>query len=357
MPNIQAAVQWAINTANDDTHGYDQANRYGPDYDCSSFVAAALIAGGFNVPATMWTGNEHQCLLNAGFRDVAIDAPRQAGDIFIIHYTNGPQHTFMCINSTQIVEAAINENGGITGGQTGDQTGQEIWITNFYNFGVSWSYHMRYGRTDIVNPKWNNKTYGAYDMYSTEAQENAVMAYSILQPRGWTLNAFCGLWANVGYEGGYNPWRWESDIILTSTDTTNMQSQNEHGYGLFQFTPSANYCLSQIASSFSGYGPNFSDKTGSTNDGTAQLIYVDTQPGYYTTTQYPMTFSDYKKSAQSAADLAEIWLYNYERPANPSATLSDRRTAASYWYSVLQGITFKRKSMPVWMMLRNTRRI
>ena len=63
MPNINAAVHWAIEIALDDTHGYSQANRYGPDYDCSSFIAAALIHGGFNVPATMWTGNERNALL------------------------------------------------------------------------------------------------------------------------------------------------------------------------------------------------------------------------------------------------------------------------------------------------------
>ena len=36
MKNIvEEAVQWAIDTANDSSHGYDQGNRWGPDYDCS----------------------------------------------------------------------------------------------------------------------------------------------------------------------------------------------------------------------------------------------------------------------------------------------------------------------------------
>ena len=69
MPSIQVAINWAIEIANDNTHGYSQANRYGPDYDCSSFVAAALRQGGFDVPASMWTGNERDCLLAAGFRE------------------------------------------------------------------------------------------------------------------------------------------------------------------------------------------------------------------------------------------------------------------------------------------------
>ena len=35
---IEAAVNWAIQIANDNSHGYDQANRWGPDYDCSSLL-------------------------------------------------------------------------------------------------------------------------------------------------------------------------------------------------------------------------------------------------------------------------------------------------------------------------------
>lgn len=41
-------VQWAIDFASDDSHGYSQANRTLPDVDCSSFVYYSLInAGGF----------------------------------------------------------------------------------------------------------------------------------------------------------------------------------------------------------------------------------------------------------------------------------------------------------------------
>lgn len=41
MGKIEIATQWMINLANDDTHGYDQAHRWGPDYDCSSAVITA----------------------------------------------------------------------------------------------------------------------------------------------------------------------------------------------------------------------------------------------------------------------------------------------------------------------------
>ena len=38
---IEDAVEWTIGIANDDSHGYDQTNRWGPDYDCSSLIIQA----------------------------------------------------------------------------------------------------------------------------------------------------------------------------------------------------------------------------------------------------------------------------------------------------------------------------
>lgn len=38
MGKIETATQWMINLAADDTHGYSQDNRWGPDYDCSSAI-------------------------------------------------------------------------------------------------------------------------------------------------------------------------------------------------------------------------------------------------------------------------------------------------------------------------------
>ena len=58
MPSIDTAVQFMIEIANDNTHGYDQTNRYSPDYDCSSLVAIGLHNAGFNVSPYSWTGGK-----------------------------------------------------------------------------------------------------------------------------------------------------------------------------------------------------------------------------------------------------------------------------------------------------------
>ena len=141
MGDINKAVEWAVQIANDNTHGYDQSHRNGPDYDCSSLVATALNKAGFNVSPYSWTGNLYNQLIACGFKLVN-DAPKR-GDIYMSH-NDRFQHIVICVNSWQIVQASKNENGGYSGGQPGDQTGNEIAVCAFYNPYGGWDYHFRY---------------------------------------------------------------------------------------------------------------------------------------------------------------------------------------------------------------------
>ena len=138
MANIQKAVDFMVRIANDDTHGYDQSNRNGPDYDCSSLVATALYNAGFAVQASSWTGNLEEQLRKCGFDDCS--KPWKAGDIHLSTWN----HVNMSINESQIAEATINEKGTVSGGQTGDQTGNEIRIANYYEYSEGWDKHLRY---------------------------------------------------------------------------------------------------------------------------------------------------------------------------------------------------------------------
>ena len=72
MTAVEKAVQWAINTANDNSHGYSQADRWGPDYDCSSFVIEAYEQAGVPVRqgGASYTGNMMGAFLGCGFTDV-----------------------------------------------------------------------------------------------------------------------------------------------------------------------------------------------------------------------------------------------------------------------------------------------
>lgn len=147
MSDINKAVDFAVEIANDDSHGYSQYNRTGnPDYDCSSLVIAALKAGGFDTGEATYTGNMLAPLLRAGFRDVRslcvmpTGAGLQKGDILL----NVLHHTAIFIGNGQIAQASIDENGQI--GQhaiAGDQTRKEILVRDYYNYSQGWDYVLR----------------------------------------------------------------------------------------------------------------------------------------------------------------------------------------------------------------------
>lgn len=147
MGDIKKAVEWAVKIANDNAHGYDQEQRNGPDYDCSSLVATALKQAGFNVSEQSWTGNLKGQLMAEGF--YLCSAPWMPGDIHL----NTQKHVCMSVDADMIVEASVNELGGIVGGQSGDQTGNEISIKPFYVYRHGWNYHLRAPQNKKMPPQ------------------------------------------------------------------------------------------------------------------------------------------------------------------------------------------------------------
>ena len=130
MLDIAKGTKWIRGIAYDDTHGYDQANRNGPDYDCSSLVSHAFQQAGFDVPICS-TSTMRAQFIAAGFVWLAGQGNTaqglQRGDILL----KEGSHTEIYIGNQQNVGAHINEFGGIVGGQTGDQTGSEISVTPY----------------------------------------------------------------------------------------------------------------------------------------------------------------------------------------------------------------------------------
>lgn len=133
---VARAVDWAIKIAKDDKCGYSQVRRTGPDYDCSSFVASALKAGGFNInPAAITTRNMDSALQSLGFSrmNYTPELSLQRGDIVL----NELQHVLLMTDDCHCVSASSSETGG-KDGQPGDQTGREIAVINFYNPSYGW---------------------------------------------------------------------------------------------------------------------------------------------------------------------------------------------------------------------------
>ena len=136
--SIEKAVKWMEKTAADDSHGYDQAHRLGPDYDCSSFVSQGLIEGGFDIKKGSTTSTLYSQLKDEGFKPCS--KPWKRGDI---HLSVG-HHVVTSTDADHVVHASINEKGTISGGKTGDQTGREICVRSYYEHPSGWTYHLRY---------------------------------------------------------------------------------------------------------------------------------------------------------------------------------------------------------------------
>lgn len=162
MSKVEKAAKYMEQIAADNSHGYDQINRWGsPDYDCSSLVISAYEQAGVKVKTAgaTYTGNMYNVFLRCGFKDVTSTVNRQTGsglkrgDVLL----NVQHHTAMYIGSGKLAEAAINEQGGIYGGKPGDQTGQEIRIRSYYSY--PWDCVLRYPEAEQKPAKTTYTTY------------------------------------------------------------------------------------------------------------------------------------------------------------------------------------------------------
>lgn len=125
MISIERGLNWAVDVANDDRHGYSQVNRLGKDFDCSSFVSMILVISGFVMPVNCTTWTLEKCLIDNGWVKV-IDRERQRGDILL----NKDQHVVMCLDDKNIVHASGVKKG--------------ILVEPFYTPSFGYPLHYRY---------------------------------------------------------------------------------------------------------------------------------------------------------------------------------------------------------------------
>lgn len=151
----------------------------------------------------------------------------------------------------------------------------------------------------------------------SEMKNNADRVKSYLVSKGWSYNAIAGLLGNMQSESTINPGIWQSLI----------ENNMSGGFGLVQWTPATNFT-------------NWADSNGySWTDGDAQLKWIDevtTSFGQWIqTTDYPLTFEEFKTSSQSSEYLASAFLKNFERAG--VEVEEQRRSQASSWYTYITG--------------------
>lgn len=193
-------VSEIIRMAEDDAYGYSQkppSGRWGPDFDCASFVYMAANDAGYPVGAggdkVRFTGTMLKDFEKAGFEilpfaNVGI-SDLKIGDILL----NLALHAEVYIGEGQTVGATSSETGGFVG-EAGDQTGHEIESHPVLTFDKGWDYVLRPPDDEEKQEEENEEgdddmpmNYGPNPMTQTQGYGNM----------GQT-------WPNQAYPQGYN---------------------------------------------------------------------------------------------------------------------------------------------------------
>lgn len=136
---IEAYLDIAVGMAEDDSHGYSQLNRWGPDYDCSSFVITCLNLVGLDTGDAVYTGNMIENLRERGWLVMPYRSMSQLerGDILL----NVTRHTEFYLGDGLNVGAMSSEYHSISG-YPGDQDGHEISVVDYHGDDL-WEYVLR----------------------------------------------------------------------------------------------------------------------------------------------------------------------------------------------------------------------
>lgn len=333
MPNINVAYQWAINACNAPNIGYSQDYRKGQTvggvtyYDCSSFISKALTeAGFFTTNPWFTTRTEDTYLKQAGFNEINIESAWQAGDIV---WRSG--HTEM------VYSGAGAGKGGITMGAHSGRypLAQQVSINTYIAKTTDWTKLYRFGDTGGMTLSW---IFGNRYLTDEEMKNNAYVFYSTMFFRDFTLNAIAGMLGNMEIESNINPALWQSF----------KEGDYSVGYGLVQWTPATNYT-------------NWANSHGyDITDGFYQCVWLDEETEssgqWISTSSYPMSWEDFRKSTQTPDYLASVFLKNFERAGVEKE--DERKKNALKWYAYLQTLSpypihphSKKSKMPIYFWL------
>lgn len=207
---VDKAITWAMKIANDNSHGYSQVNRWGPDYDCSSFIIQAFKNAGADIDTSKvsYTGNMRSYFTTHGFiwipwSQIGDKSKLIRGDILLCEGV----HTELYIGNGQLVGAHTDYGYP----QTGDQTGKEISVTSYYySSSQPWGGVLRYSGNVASNSCDCSISYAGTYVVNTDNSSLIMRSghgtgYSIITtiPEGTEVKVTKGngSWAHVEWNG------------------------------------------------------------------------------------------------------------------------------------------------------------
>ena len=166
---IDTAVSWAVAIANDDSHGYSLTVRWGPSYDCSSFVITAYEKAGLPLQKNGAgnTDSMRKAFLKCGFEDVtdkvnfSTGAGLKKGDVLVRIKSKGEKYGHAVLiqaDDGTIVEARSSKYGIVANGR--------------YRNG-NWTYALRYKDSGSSNQtNWVQKELPTTTNLATKSYES-----------------------------------------------------------------------------------------------------------------------------------------------------------------------------------------
>lgn len=131
-PKLQKFISIMIALCNDNSHGYSQSNRWGPNFDCSSSIIYSLRAAGLQTGSANYTGNM-DVLCRYGWKKISSSSAGR-GDILVCS-----SHAALYLGNGQTAEFHRDYDG-----RSGDSSGRESNVGKSWKPSSSYSYALRY---------------------------------------------------------------------------------------------------------------------------------------------------------------------------------------------------------------------
>ena len=154
--------------------------------------------------------------------------------------------------------------------------------------------------------------------------DNMMLVLQYFLDKGWTRNCICGMLGNMMVESTVNPWLFQHSSLDWSDPAAILADTG--GMGLTQWTPCSKYYQWAIDS-------NLDPESGNTM---CDRIYYE----YQNNLQWSLdnyghhTWEDFVTSTETPEILARVFLWAYERPADPD--LSQRQANARWCFDNLR---------------------